>query len=115
MENKKLAEFTLLDIIERQINFTKTNTIFDRKDFETYNEGSLLALKEMLADVKEMTEDEFTNKYLNIMRKLADQFEGFEEKEFNDEGEVDKLSGYNNAIISIMMCINPQYQYPSED
>lgn len=115
MANKKMTEFTLLDVIERQIHFTKTNTIFDRKDFETYNEGSLLALNEMLADVKEMTEDEFTNKYLNTMQKLADQFEGFEEKEFNDEGEVDKLSGYNNAIISIMMCINPQYQYPSED
>lgn len=115
MNNKKLAEFTLLDVVERQINFIKTNTIFDRKDFETYNEGSLLALNEMLADVREMAEDEFTNKYLNIMRKLDDQFEGFEEEEFNDKGEVDKLSGYNNTIISIMKCINPQYEYDSED
>ena len=57
MNNKKLAEFTLLDVIERQINFIKTNTIFDTKDFETYDEGSLLALNEMSADVREMAED----------------------------------------------------------
>ena len=49
------------------------------------------------------------------MRKLDDQFEGFEEEEFNDKGEVDKLSGYNNTIVSIMRCINPQYGYASED
>lgn len=115
MGNQKMAEFTLLDVIERQIHFTKKNTIFDEKDFETYNEGCLLALNEILTDVKEMDEDEFTNKYLLIMKKLAGQFEELEEDKFNDEGEVDKLSGYNNAIISIMMCINPQYQYPLED
>ena len=115
MANKKMTEFTLVDVIERQIHFIKTNTLFDRKEYETYNEGSLLALNEMLADVEEMSEDEFTNKYLNILRKLADQFEEFREDEFKDEGEVDKLSGYNNSIVSIMMCINPHYQYPSED
>ena len=115
MSNKKMKEFTLLDVIERQIHFIKTNTLFDRKEYETYNDGSLSALAEMLEDVKEMGEEEFTNKYLNILRELADQFEEVREDEFNDKGEVDKLSGYNNTIISIMMCIDPHYQYPEED
>lgn len=63
-------------------------------------------------DVKEMKENEFVNKYLNIIKKLAVQFE---DEEFNDKSEVEKMSGYNNAIVSIMKCINPIYEYDLED
>lgn len=108
----KLNQFTLVDIIERKIDFTKTNTIFDKIDFKENDEGEMLAYNEMLADVKEMKENEFVNKYLNIIKKLAVQFEN---EEFDDKSEVEKMSGYNNAIISILKCINPIYEYDLED
>ncbi|MEJ9232481.1 hypothetical protein LAV79_24125 [Peribacillus butanolivorans] len=72
----------------------------------------MLAYNEMLEDVKEMKENEFVNKYLNITKKLAVQFE---RKEFNDKSEVEKMSGYNNAIVSILKCINPIYEYDLEE
>lgn len=102
----------MVDVIERKIHFTKTNTIFDKTDFKDNDEGEMLAYNEMLADVKEMKETEFVNKYLNITEKLAARFEV---EAFNDKSEVEKMSGYNNAIVSILKCINPIYQYDLED
>ncbi|SDJ01065.1 hypothetical protein [Alteribacillus bidgolensis] len=112
IDNIELTRFTLVDVIERKIHFTRTNTIFDKTDFKDNDEGEMLAYNEMLVDVKEMKENEFVNKYLNIIKKLAVQFE---DEEFNDKREVEKKSGYNNAIISILKCINPIYEYDLED
>lgn len=112
IDDKKLNQFTLVDVIERKIHFTKTNTIFDKIDFKDNDEGEMLAYNEILADVKEMKENEFVKKYLNIIKKLAVQFEN---EEFNDKSEVEKMSGYNNAIVSILKCINPIYEYDLED
>ncbi|MGB6406542.1 MAG: hypothetical protein WBF39_03645 [Planococcus donghaensis] len=110
--NKKLTEFTLKDVIERKITFTETNTIYDKKDYEDYNAGNLAALDEMLGDIKESNEEEFVKKYLEIMKGISKQFE---KEEFTDTREVEKLSGYNNAIVDIMKCINPYYEYDVED
>lgn len=57
-----------------------------------------------------MKESEFTNKYLN---KLSVQFEN--DEEFTDKRELEKMSGYNNAIISILKCVNPFYEYDLEE
>ncbi|WP_256816838.1 hypothetical protein [Cytobacillus sp. Bac17] len=110
--DKKLNQFTLVDVIERKIHFTNTNTIFDKTDYKDNDEGELLAYNEMLTDVKEMKENDFVSKYLNIINKLAVQFEN---EEFTDKREIDKLSGYNNAIVSILKCINPIYEYDFEE
>ncbi|MDN7243880.1 hypothetical protein [Planococcus shenhongbingii] len=107
INNKKMSEFTLIDVIERQVHFTKTNTIFDKIDFKDYDEGKLLAFSEMLEDVNTLKEDEFVDKYQNIMKKLAKKFEDNEAVE--DERE--KITGYNNAVVTIMMCINPHFEY----
>ena len=112
IDDKELTQFTLIDFIERKIHFTKTNTIFDKIDFKDYNEGEILAYNEILADVKEMKGNEFVNKYLNIRKTLAVQFEN---EEFEDKKEVEKMSGYNNAIVYILECINPIYGYDLED
>jgi hypothetical protein len=112
IDNKKLNQFTLLDVIERKIHFTNTNTIFNKTDFKDSNEGELLAYNEMLVDVKEMNENEFVSKYLNIIKKLSVQFEN---EVFIDEREIEKMSGYNNGIVSILKCINPIYEYDLED
>ena len=112
IDNKELNRFTLVDIIERKIHFTNTNTIFDKTDFKDNDEGELLAYNEMLADVKEMKENEFVSKYQDIINKIALQFES---EEFKDEREIEKMSGYNNAIVYILKCINPIYEYDLED
>ena len=112
IDDKKLNQFTLVDVIERKIHFTNTNTIFDKIDFKDNDEGELLAYHEMLADVKVMMENEFVSKYLNIINKLSLRFEN---EEFTYKSEIEKMSGYNNAIISILSCINPGYMYDVED
>lgn len=111
INDKKLNEFTLVDVIEREIHFTNTNTIFDKTDFKDYDEGKLLAYNQMLADLKEMKESEFINKYLNIIKRIAIQFEN---EEITDDREIEKMSGYNNAVVSILKCINPIYEYKVE-
>lgn len=59
-----------------------------------------------------MTENEFVSKYLRVINRLSRQFEN---EEFKDEKEIDKMSGYNNAIVSVLKCINPIYEYDLED
>ncbi|EPD53796.1 hypothetical protein HMPREF1210_00619 [Paenisporosarcina sp. HGH0030] len=112
IDDKKMNQFTLVDVIERKIQFTNTNTIYDKTEFKDINEGELLANYDMLADVKEMKENEFVSKYLNIINKLTVQFEN---EELTDKREIEKMSGYNNAIVSILKCINPIYEYYLED
>ncbi|KAA0542577.1 hypothetical protein FZW96_21310 [Bacillus sp. BGMRC 2118] len=112
MDNKELTQFTLVDVIERKIHFTRTNTIFDKTGFKDNDEGEMLAYNEMLEDVKEMKEKEFVNKYLNMIKELSVRFQ---DEEINDKREIGKLSGYNNAIVSILKCINPIYEYDLED
>jgi hypothetical protein len=104
----KLAMFTMGDIVNRKIHFTKTNTIFDKAEFQDMDEGELLAFHEMLCDVKVMNEEEFVSKYLNIIKKINMQFE-------NEEFANEKAIGYNNAIVSILECINPIYKFDLED
>lgn len=59
-----------------------------------------------------MTENEFVSKYLRVINRLSRQFEN---EVFKDEKEIDKMSGYNNAIVSVLKCINPIYEYDLED
>lgn len=112
MDNKKLRHFTLIDVIKRKIHFINTNTIFDKANFKNNNEGELLAYHQMLVDVKEMDEIEFVNKYLNIVKKITAQFENGEIK---DKKEIEKMSGYNNAIVSILKCIHPIHEFEIEE
>jgi hypothetical protein len=112
MDNKKLTNFTLVDVIEAKIHFIKTNTIFDEKDFKDNDEGELLAYNELLSDAKEMNKNEFLSKYLKIVNRLYKQLEN---EEFKDKKQIDKISGYNNAIVSVLKCINPIYEYDLND
>jgi hypothetical protein len=112
LENKKMIQFTIVDIIERKIHFTNTNSIFDKLEYQYNDEGELLAYNEILSDVKLMVENDFVSKYLNIINNLSVQFEN---NEFKDERELEKMSGYNNAIVSILKCINPIYEYDLKD
>lgn len=112
IDDNRLKQFTLIDVVERRIHFINSNTIFDKEEFKDMNEGELLAYNEMSVDVKEMRESEFINKYLNIINKLSIQFEN---ASFTDQKQVEKMSGYNNAIVNILKCINPIYEYDLEN
>ncbi|GIO21610.1 hypothetical protein J11TS1_01910 [Oceanobacillus sp. J11TS1] len=59
-----------------------------------------------------MNENEFVSKYLRVINVLSQQFGN---EKFKDEKEINKLSGYNNAIVSVLKCINPIYEYDLED
>lgn len=45
-DNKKMSQFTIVNIIERKIHFTNTNTntntIFDKAEYQDNDEGELL-------------------------------------------------------------------------
>lgn len=59
-----------------------------------------------------MNENEFVSKYLRIIDTISKQFEN---EEFKDEKEIDKMDGYNNAILSVLKCINPLHEYELDD
>ncbi|QIB69427.1 hypothetical protein Ami103574_08830 [Aminipila butyrica] len=108
LNDKKIIQFSIADIIERKIQFTITNSIFDKIESKKNDEGERLAYNEMLVDIKIMGEDEFVSKYLEVVKKIGIQFE---KEEISDEKEIEKMSGYNNAIVSILKLINPIYEY----
>lgn len=108
LNNKKVINFTIEDIIERKIQFTISNTIFDKVENKENDKGELLAYNEMLLDIKIMSEDVFISKYLEIIERIGKQFEN---EEILDEKKIAEMSGYNNAIISIVELINPIYKY----
>ncbi|WP_238343511.1 hypothetical protein [Gracilibacillus saliphilus] len=59
-----------------------------------------------------MKEKEFVSKYLHKVKEIAKQFKN---EELKDKREKERLSGYNNAIVSILKCINPMYEYDLDD
>lgn len=112
IENKKLTEFTLIDIIERHINFTKVNTLYDKEEYDgAYDKGQFSAFAELLKDAKEMRENEFVEKYLMKIKTIGNYFD---EKTNDDKTEIERLSGYNNAIVAILACIDPLHEYDLE-
>lgn len=112
MGNKKLSAFTLADVIRRQIAFIKSELIFKNEDFEDWNAGKLLALDEMLLDIDKLKENDFLDKYLTIMDELNKKYElgGFSEG-----NKANFLSGYTTAILDVMICIEPEFEFVLED
>lgn len=120
MSHTKLSSFTIIDVIERQIQFVETNKVFedlfvndlqvDRLiDFQT---GQLLALRNMLSDVIEMKENQFLDKYLT---KMDDLNERYKVGEFSSRSQADHLNGYTTAVINILSCIDPEFCIALED
>ncbi|WP_214782974.1 hypothetical protein [Exiguobacterium sp. s183] len=108
MENELLSRFTLANMIEREIMFIYKQTIFDKAYYQSYDEGQLSAFEQMLEDVTVMYEDEFINKYLTLLDSVTDSFKT---SEHQDESIQYKLAGYNDAILTIITYIRPEYPY----
>ncbi|WP_445001713.1 hypothetical protein [Exiguobacterium alkaliphilum] len=108
MGDKKLITFSLADIIKKRIHFVETQAIYDRIYYKDADEGSFLALHEMLEDVEEMHEEEFLNKYVLMLEKSFNQIA---EEQMDDDEPSMKLSGYTQAIFEILEYIRPEYRY----
>lgn len=104
MLSKKMKDITMIDIIERQIQFVKDNIIFDKH----YNAGEQLGYKEMLKGIKIMNEDDFVNKYFNIVKNLRIKFNN---GEILNEDDVEKMRGYDESIVLILTYIDPMYEH----
>ena len=103
---KKVKDINLIDIIGNKEKFILQNDIFDKKEYAIYNSGELLAYDEMKKDMLILNMEEFVDKYIKILDELNKEID----REVNKE-KIEKLSGYNNAIISILELINPRYKY----
>lgn len=103
-----MKNINLVSIIQARISFIKTNTIFNREEYQYVYEGELKAYNEMLVDIGTFSVNEFTEKYLNIVKDLDISFEN---NKFLIESEREMWSGYNNAIVFVLSLIDPRYEY----
>lgn len=118
IDNKKLTEFTLIDIIERHIKFTRVNTLYDKEEYDgAYDKVQLSAFAELLIDAKEMREIDFVDKYKVKITTLGNHFDQLtidDKSSTDDKTEIERLSGYNNAIVAILACIDPLHEFDLE-
>lgn len=108
VNRKNVAQINLKDIVKANIKFCLNNDIFDKDEYSNVVEGEMLAYTQILDDIEIMAEDEFILKYVNELKKLNVKFEDTLNVE---DKKVEKLSGYNNAIINILKLVNPIYEY----
>lgn len=95
---------TLEEIIRRKIEFHQNNKILDTDE----NNGYIRGYSKILNDIN-MSEDDFIHKYLKVIKSLDIMFKNHDES----MGNIDELSGYNNAIIEILRLIDEKYMYAS--
>lgn len=106
--SKKIKEITFKDIIEAKIKFATKNDIFSQEEFRNSNEGEILGYNQMLEDVEILQVQAFIEKYIKILNDINKKLD---ENLINDNKEVEKLAGYNNAIVSVLELIDPIYRY----
>lgn len=139
------ANITLKDIIERRLAYAKEErdnaepidfSVTDPYDI-TYDEftaiqnGEIRAFEEMLGDIDDMSEDEFTGKYKAIAKTLGKKFDEELDEKYNRIAEAKKNGtdvykvfeefppkteevGYNNAIVEILILFNKKNEFASE-
>ncbi len=103
-----MRNINLVSIIQARISFIKMNTIFNREEMQYVYEGELKAYNEMLVDIDTYSVNDFTDKYLLIVKDLDISFEN---NKFLIESEREMWSGYNNAIVFVLSLIDPRYEY----
>ncbi|MDE5583256.1 MAG: hypothetical protein K2J08_06105 [Ruminococcus sp.] len=97
-------KISLKEIIRRKIAYYRQDT------FEDINTkmGYIRGYEEILTDM-DMTEENFTEKYLAKISELSTIFESTDYR--GNENFIDELSGYNNAIVNVLAMINEKYRY----
>ena len=136
------ANITLKDIIERKIAYAKEEkekaepidfSVTDPydisyEDFISMQNGEIRALNEMLEDIQIMSEDEFTGKYLEIVKILGEKIEAVQDKKYEkiadakacgtdvyevlrDFSQITEETGYNNAIVGILILFDRKNEF----
>ncbi len=108
MNENKMKNFNLSDIITARINFINDNDIFDKNEYYYINMGEMKAYEEMLKDLEILCVSDFICKYRNFLIRIN---QDFEDNTIKDNNEREMLSGYNNAIVFVLSLINPIYEY----
>ncbi len=101
-----IKNFTLEDIIKRKLNYIINDEIFQYEDHE--RNGEIQACKEIISDLPLLSEKEFIDKYLGILKKLEKQFENPNKL---SQKYVEENSYYNNLIVWFLRLIEPKYEY----
>ena len=99
---KILKDLPLIEIIKRKLSFMQAQ---HSKYFD--NIGELQAYNDMIQDVMNMTEDKFVRKYLKIARDIEQKFN---RNEITSQDEDHKLGGYSNAVVNVLLLIDPLYE-----
>lgn len=108
MSEKKVADLTLVDIIERMLHFAMCQESADTSDYISgYNDGVSDALTEMRRDMEALTEAEFVAKYEEISLEKGDEM--FLLGEDDPKGQY--VQGYCSTIEDILNFINPAKLY----
>lgn len=108
MDDKKVSQITFKEIIEGKRKFILENNIFDKEEYKNTNDGEILAYNQILKDIEELQVQSFEAKYIEILKDIDQKLDmGF----IKDNNEVEKIAGYNNAIVSVLKLINPIYEY----
>ena len=105
--SKKVSEFTVMDITERMLKFTLRDEIAEASDYAAYNDGTRDALNEMRADMVNMTEEEFAEKYETLSLDKGDERFDLDP----DDPKYQYLQGYCNTIEDVLSFLNPAYIY----
>lgn len=98
------GKISLEEIIRRKIVYCRQDTF---EDINT-NMGYIRGYEEMLTDM-DMTEEKFTEKYLEKISELSTIFESTDY--MDNEDFIDELSGYNNSIVNVLAMIDEKYRY----
>lgn len=99
---KILKDLPLIEIIKRKSSFMQAQ---HSKYFD--NTGELQAYNDVIQDVMNMTEDKFVRKYLKIVRDIEQKFN---RNEITSQEEDHKLGGYSNAVVNVLLLIDPLYE-----
>lgn len=103
-----MENLTLKDIIDKKIQYIKNRFPEEKIDFESYDRGSLKVSVEILSDLETLDENAFIKKYLDFIQANK-------ETKFILEEEIEEFDGYNNFIVSVLMLLNPIYEYDLDD
>ena len=103
--SKKVCDFNMKDILDRKIIFlSKKNDLFDKKEYQMYDEGELNAYIDMQRDITLLNLDDFEKKYIYKVKEIDNMLE---DKESKTIAEIEKITGYRNAVTSILELIDP--------
>lgn len=110
----QMKEICLFELVKRKLEYIENSDVYKDREFIHIKDGEVKAYKEMLADIEVKEEQEYNDKYLNIVRELNKRFEKIDLAAEINNIEKERLVGYNNAIVFVLTLLNPKYEFELE-